>query len=90
MDDPSCGGGSGSIIEEESADYMDFVAKYHGDAAFKKTVDTDPAAALRSEGIPVPDDVEVRLLSSEENVLHIVLPPPSAAGKKPGAGSGGR
>ena len=70
-------------------DYIDFAARYHGDPEFRKDADADPAAALRSEGVSVADEVEVRLLSSEESVLHIVLPP-RAAGQESGDDSGRR
>ena len=69
--------GAGGVIEDPM-DYIDFVAKYHGDAAFRKTVDADPAAALRSEGVEVKDGVDVKLVPSGENLFHIVLPPPRA------------
>ena len=55
-------------------DYIDFVSKYHGDETFRKTVDDDPAGTLRSEGLAVPKGVKVKLLSTDENTLHIVLP----------------
>ena len=78
----------GRIIEDPM-DYIDFAARYHGDPDFRNAAVADPVAALRSEGIAVADGVEVRLLSSEEGVLHIVLPP-LAAGQESGDDSGGR
>ena len=76
-------------IFEDPMDYIDFAARYHGDPDFRKAAALDPAAALRLEGVAVADGVEVRLLSSEEGVLHIVLPP-RAAGQESGDDSSGR
>ena len=76
-DDTPDTGGTGRIIEDPM-DYIDFMAKYHGDPDFRKTVDADPAAALRSEGVAVQDGVDVKLLPTGENLFHIVLPAPSA------------
>ena len=77
LDDLANNPGAGGIIEDP-LDYIDFAAKYHGDAAFRETVDADPAAALRSEGQTIADDVQVRLLTSDQHVIHIVLPAPDA------------
>lgn len=63
----------GSVKASRTA-FIDFVAKYQGDAEFRAQVDLDPAAALRSEGFAVPDGTEVRLLQSTDDDLHIVLP----------------
>ena len=66
--------GSGRIFDD-ARDFIDFAARYHGDESFRNAVIADPAAALRSEGVAVPDGVAVRLLSSDTGVLHVVLPP---------------
>ena len=85
--------GTGGIIEDP-LDYIDFSARYHGDPAFRKAADADPAAVLRSHGVAVPDDVKVRLLLSDEGVLHLVLPPRASGGESGddvgGRGQGGR
>ena len=60
---------------EDPMDYIDFAARFHGDPDFRNAVVSDPPAALRSAGIAIPEGVDVRLLSSDESVLHIVLPP---------------
>ena len=65
--------GKGKLIDDPM-DYIDFVAKYHGDDTFKKKVDENPAVAMRSEGLSVPTGVKVKLLPTDENVFHIVLP----------------
>ena len=60
--------------ERDQQLYVDFVAKYHGDPAYKEWVDMDPAGALRAEGLQVPEGVEITLLSGTEDATHIVLP----------------
>ena len=64
---------SGSV-ERDRQLYVDFVAKYQGDPAFREWVDMDPVGALRAEGLQVPEGVKVKLLSSTEDAMHIVLP----------------
>ena len=64
---------SGSV-ERDRQIYVDFVAKYQGDPAFREWVDMDPASALRAEGLRVPEGLKVKLLSSAEDAMHIVLP----------------
>lgn len=54
--------------------YVDFVAKYQGDPVYREWVDMDPVGALRAEGLQVPEGVEVKLLSSTGDVMHLVLP----------------
>lgn len=60
--------------ERDQQLYVDFVAKYQGDPAYREWVDKDPVGALRAEGLQVPDGVEVTLLPSTEDAMHIVLP----------------
>ena len=79
-DKPDATVGRGNIIGDQM-DYIDFVAKYHGDESFKKAADSDAAETLRSEGLAVPEGVKVNLLASDAKVMHLVLPPLS--GKKP-------
>ena len=60
--------------ERDQQLYVDFVAKYQGDPDYREWVDKDPVGALRAEGLQVPDGIEVKLLSSAEDAVHIVLP----------------
>ena len=60
--------------ERDQQLYVDFVAKYQGDPAYRAWVDTDPAGALRAEGLQVPDGLQVKLVSSTAETLPIVLP----------------
>ena len=64
---------SGSPERDEEL-YVDFVAKYWGDPAYREWVDRDPAGALRAEGLRVPHGVEVNLLPASDNDMHVVLP----------------
>lgn len=63
--------------ERDQQIYVDFVAKYLGDPSFRAWADVDTAAALRAEGLQVPEGVDVELLPSASNVMHVVLPAPS-------------
>ena len=60
--------------ERDQQLYVDFVAKYQGDPIYREWVDRDPVGALRAEGLQVPDGVEVKLLSSTGDAMHVVLP----------------
>ena len=64
---------SGSVARDRQL-YVDFIAKYQGDPSFREWADMDPAAALRAEGLQVPEGLKVNLLSSTEDTMHIVLP----------------
>ena len=78
VNEPDPGG-----IMKDPLDYIDFAARYHGDAEFRSRVDADPAAALRAQGLAIPDDVAVKLVPSDGNVVHIVLPPPTTGRPEP-------
>ena len=54
--------------------YVVFVAKYQGDPDYRKWADADPAGALRAEGLHVPEGIEVKLLCSTDDAMHVVLP----------------
>ena len=50
------------------------VAKAQSDAAFKKSLLADPAAALSAAGFSIPAGVTVKVVENTENVVHLVLP----------------
>jgi hypothetical protein len=45
------------------------------DEEFKQMLLTDPAAALKQEGIAVPDGVQIKAVENTDKVFHLVLPP---------------
>ena len=60
--------------ERDQQLYVDFVAKYQGDPVYREWADKDPVGALRAEGLQVPEGVEIRLLPSTGDAMHVVLP----------------
>lgn len=52
------------------------IAKAWADGDFKSALLNDPAAALRGQGIEIPEGMTVRVLETSDNVINLVLPPP--------------
>jgi hypothetical protein len=50
------------------------LTKCWADASFKQQLLTDPAAALKAEGIDIPAGYTVRVLENTENIFHFVIP----------------
>jgi len=51
------------------------IAKARRDPAFKAEPTANPAAALKAEGIDVPDGVAVTVVENTDKQFHLVLPP---------------
>ena len=51
------------------------IAKAWRDPAFKAELVANPAAALKSEGIDVPDGMAVTVVENTDKQFHLVLPP---------------
>jgi hypothetical protein len=51
------------------------IAKAWRDPAFKAELIANPAAALKAEGVDVPDGMAVTVLENSDNQFHLVLPP---------------
>ena len=51
------------------------LAKCWADASFKQQLLTDPAAALKAEGIEIPAGYTVRVVENTDKVINYVLPP---------------
>src|SRR5579864_1726833 len=45
------------------------------DAAYRATLKADPAAALRAEGVEIPDGVTVTVLEYDPKQMYVLLPP---------------
>jgi len=56
------------------AQWARFIAKAWRDPAFKAELIANPAAALKAEGIDVPDGVGVIVADNTDKPLHLVLP----------------
>src|SRR5439155_26137757 len=51
------------------------IAKAWSDETFKKRLLAEPAAALKAEGIALPEGVSVRAVENTATMFHFVLPP---------------
>lgn len=65
------------MTENENA-YRKIIEKAWRDPAFKAQLIANPAAALKAEGIDVPDGVTVTVVEDGDNHFHMVLPPAPA------------
>jgi len=50
------------------------IAKAWADEDFKNALKADPKAALRSQGIEVPEGVTLNVFENSEDVINLVLP----------------
>jgi len=55
--------------------FAKIIAKAWRDPAFKAELIANPAAALKAEGIDVPDGMAVTVVENTEKLFHLVLPP---------------
>ena len=63
--------------EDSNADqklFVSIISRYYSDADFKAKLDADPAGVLRTEGVDIPADSNVKLLFNTDKRVHIVLP----------------
>jgi hypothetical protein len=51
------------------------IAKAWRDPAFKAALIANPAAALKAEGLDVPDGMVVSVVENTDKQFHLVLPP---------------
>jgi hypothetical protein len=63
-----------STMPENKAELGKIIAKAWRDPAFKAALMANPAAALKAEGIDVPDGVGVIVADNTDKPLHLVLP----------------
>ena len=56
------------------------MAKAWANAVYKQRLLRDPKETLRSEGVEVADDVEVKVLEDTPKLVHFVLPVKPAGG----------
>jgi hypothetical protein len=57
------------------------IAKAWSDEGFKQQLLTNPAAALKAEGVEIPAGVAVRVVENTATTFHLVLPPKPATGE---------
>jgi hypothetical protein len=67
--------------EEQGKKMQQVIAKAWMDDSFKQMLLADPAAALKQEGITVPDGVMIKAVENTDKVFHLVLPPKPADGE---------
>jgi len=60
--------------------YQQIVAKAWANDIYRQRLLRDPKGTLRSEGINVPDDVDVQVIEDTPKLLHFVLPVKPAGG----------
>jgi len=57
------------------------VAKAWADDALKQRLLSDPTAVLKENGIDVPEGVEIKVMESKTNLVHLILPPKPDSGE---------
>jgi hypothetical protein len=65
----------GSTVPETDNAFAKIIAKAWRDPAFKAELIANPAAALKAEGIDVPDGITVTVVENTDKQFHLVLPP---------------
>jgi hypothetical protein len=64
------------MSKQDQAEKMGkIIAKAWADADFKKRLLTDATAALKAEGLTLPEGVTVKALENTETTFHLVIPP---------------
>jgi len=61
-------------VTENNNDFGKIIAKAWRDPAFKAELIANPAAALKAEGINVPDGMAVTVVENTDKQFHLVLP----------------
>jgi hypothetical protein len=61
--------------EEQGKKMQQVIAKAWMDDGFKQMLLADPAAALKQEGIEVPEGMQIKAVENTDKVFHLVLPP---------------
>ena len=62
-------------MSENNPELAKIIAKAWRDPAFKAALIANPAAALKAEGIDVPDGMTVTVVENTDKQFHLVLPP---------------
>jgi len=62
-------------MSENDTAFGKIIAKAWRDPAFKAELIANPAAALKAEGLDVPDGVTVNVVENTDKLFHLVLPP---------------
>ena len=60
---------------DTAPDFAKIIAKAWRDPAFKSALIANPTAALKAEGIDVPDGMAVTVVENTDKQVHLVLPP---------------
>ena len=68
--------------QDRRAQYQQIVAKAWANDVYRQRLLRDPKGTLRSEGVNLADDVDVKVLEDTPKLVHFVLPvkPAGAAG----------
>jgi hypothetical protein len=60
--------------QDRRMQYQQIVAKAWANDLYRQRLLRDPKGTLRSEGVDVPDNVQITVLEDTATVVHIVLP----------------
>jgi hypothetical protein len=60
---------------DTAPEFAKIIAQAWRDSAFKAELIANPAAALKAEGIDVPDGITVTVVENTDKQFHLVLPP---------------
>ena len=66
--------------QDRRMQYQQIVAKAWANDLYRQRLLRDPKSTLRSEGVDVPDDVQVAVLEDTPTLVHFVLPVKPAGG----------
>jgi hypothetical protein len=66
--------------QDRRMQYQQIVAKAWGNDVYRQRLLRDPKGTLTSEGVSLPDDVEVKVLEDTPKLVHFVIPVKPAGG----------
>lgn len=61
-------------MNNQPTPYQSIITKAWSDAEFKERLLREPKAVMAEAGVPIPDNVEVRVYADSDEVVHMVLP----------------
>ena len=60
--------------EEQAKKMRQIIAKAWMDEGFKQRLLADPAAALKQEGLDIPEGLRIKVVENTDKLVHFVLP----------------
>ena len=62
-------------MNDQTHQYQQIIAKCWADEAFKQQLMSDPAGALKQEGMEFPEGMTIQVVENTDQVFHLVIPP---------------